>query len=273
MQQLDLKSWEEFETEVGKIIDANMKIASAKKPMHIFPFLFRGHQDSTFQLATTLERTNAGNMSFKNYYELISSVQPQIETFTGKIWLLQEREDFIKRTKSPDGLIFQMWGMDAYRYMIYLRHHGFPSPLLDWSSSYNIAAYFAFRSPVKPASNVVSIYAFSEYSEGIKSGSSAHAKITGSGPYVRSHKRHFLQQGQYTICSAFDKELFFAHHEEVFSRGEKHQDVCYKFNIPWTERAKVLKKLDNYNLNAFSLFDSEESLLETMALRELTFKS
>jgi hypothetical protein len=33
----------------------------------------------------------------------------------------------------------------------------------------------------------------------------------------------------------------------------------------------VLKTLDTYNLNAFSLFDSEESLMETMALRTLQF--
>ncbi len=37
--------------------------------------------------------------------------------------------------------------------------------------------------------------------------------------------------------------------------------------------AKVQKMLDSYNLNAFSLFGSEESLMETMALRELHFRN
>jgi hypothetical protein len=39
-----------------------------------------------------------------------------------------------------------------------------------------------------------------------------------------------------------------------------------------SEREKVLRVLNDYNLNAFSLFGSQESLLETMWLREYTLK-
>ena len=46
-------------------------------------------------------------------------------------------------------------------------------------------------------------------------------------------------------------------------------DVIRKFNLPATERLKVLKLLDRSNINAVSLFQSEESLMETMAFREL----
>jgi hypothetical protein len=42
----------------------------------------------------------------------------------------------------------------------------------------------------------------------------------------------------------------------------------WKFDLPSTDRIPILKSLDQYNLNAFSLFDSEEALLETMWLRE-----
>jgi hypothetical protein len=44
-----------------------------------------------------------------------------------------------------------------------------------------------------------------------------------------------------------------------------------KFNVPATERAKVLKNLDQYNLNAFSLFSTEEGLMEAMAHRAFEF--
>jgi hypothetical protein len=47
----------------------------------------------------------------------------------------------------------------------------------------------------------------------------------------------------------------------------------WKFNIPSTERTKVLRLLNDYNLNAFSLFDSEEALLETMWFREHVLKN
>jgi hypothetical protein len=45
--------------------------------------------------------------------------------------------------------------------------------------------------------------------------------------------------------------------------------VLWRFVIPSTERAKVLRRLDRLNLNAYSLFGSEESLMETLAFREI----
>ena len=58
-------------------------------------------------------------------------------------------------------------------------------------------------------------------------------------------------------------------HEEVFERGDLNHDVLWKFSLPATERLKVLKLLDRSNINAFSLIGSKESLMETMAFREL----
>ena len=90
------------------------------------------------------------------------------------------------------------------------------------------------------------------------------------GKYVRTHARHFRQQSDYTICAAFDEKgpgwRFHPHDEVFWSRGK--QDYVWKFDLPATERIAILKSLDQYNLNAFSLFDSQETLLETMWMRE-----
>ncbi len=97
------------------------------------------------------------------------------------------------------------------------------------------------------------------------------------GPFVGTHRRHFLQQSDYTVCADYKEvgnwpsEWHFAKHESVFHRRDTRQDSLWKFNIPWTERLKVLEILDKYNLNAFSLFESEESLIETSAVREMEF--
>jgi hypothetical protein len=64
----------------------------------------------------------------------------------------------------------------------------------------------------------------------------------------------------------------YACHEDAFSVGDGHQDMLWKLNIPAAERLKALRALDRYNLNAFSLFGSEESLMETMALRAFAFR-
>jgi hypothetical protein len=61
-------------------------------------------------------------------------------------------------------------------------------------------------------------------------------------------------------------------HEEALARKGESQDLLWKFNIPSVERLKVLKLLDEHNINAFSLFGSEDSLMETVALRELHFR-
>lgn len=96
------------------------------------------------------------------------------------------------------------------------------------------------------------------------------ASMRTVGKYVRTHARHFRQQSDYTICAAFDENFGgwrFHRHDPVFwSRGK--QDYLWKFDLPSTERVAILKSLDQYNLNAFSLFDSQEALLETVWLRE-----
>jgi hypothetical protein len=41
-----------------------------------------------------------------------------------------------------------------------------------------------------------------------------------------------------------------------------------KWTIPSTERTTILHLLEEYNINAYSLFGSEESLMDTMWMRE-----
>lgn len=59
-------------------------------------------------------------------------------------------------------------------------------------------------------------------------------------------------------------------HEETIASDEgKPPSRLWKFNLPSKERFKVLGQLDDMNLNAYSLFGSEESLMDTIALREM----
>jgi hypothetical protein len=92
------------------------------------------------------------------------------------------------------------------------------------------------------------------------------------GPYVRTHRRHVLQQSEYTLCMGFDDEWRFEKYDVIFDQGHRQQGMCWKFTIPASERKKVLRLLDEYNLNAFSLFGSEESLMDTLALRQFSFE-
>jgi hypothetical protein len=51
-------------------------------------------------------------------------------------------------------------------------------------------------------------------------------------------------------------------------KAEFQQDIVYKFTIPGHERNAVLNELSEYNLNAFTLFGSDESLMQSLSQRE-----
>jgi len=237
--------------------------------LYASPFIFRGQANSEWKLATTLERYFQKRFSLEDYFRLILKAEPEIWSFT------QRTLDF------PDYELFQQWlknwkpmrlgeflGME---YMIYLRHHGFPSPLLDWTRSALLAAHFAFA-PIPTGKTAVSVYAYIEYAGNAKSHYGSDPCITNLPSNVHAHKRHFLQQSEYTICTKYEDDIYYyaCHQDLLFqSRKEEGQDLLWKINIPMSERLKALKYLDAININSFSLFSSEESLLATLALREL----
>jgi hypothetical protein len=65
------------------------------------------------------------------------------------------------------------------------------------------------------------------------------------------------------------KWRFTPHEETIASDQGSPPNRLWKFNISSKERLKVLGQLDDMNLNAYSLFGSEESLMDTMSLREI----
>lgn len=240
--------------------------------------LFRGVCDSVLPLTTTLERAGCEDMSFKDYFHLLSyKIKPAVETFTETEWDFPEMDNPVLRKANEifhdrELLSFHKFpSQGLYRYMVYLRHHGFPSPLLDWSSSPYVAAFFAFRN--QGVAKNRSIYVYCEMPKGHKGGAVGGPTIRRIGPYIRSHPRHFRQQSDYTICGSMDSDVGwrFRTHESVFNTRPE-QDAVWKCDIPSTERGLVLKMLNDHNLNAYSIFNSEESLLETLWFREYESK-
>jgi len=258
--KINVSTWEECEAEVTKIEKA---YATSHTKL-----LFRGQRDSVWPLDTTLERRIPAGISVNNYYDMISRVMPVTSTYFDASWVMPSSDEINAWCKDYNE--FTLANLPAYDYLAYLRHHGFPSPLLDWSRSLYVAAYFAFANTV---SSEVAIFVFLEQPDNTKHSSSSAPQIHIFGPYVKTHPRHFRQQSRYTVCAKFESDTAeFRPHQSVFEPGRTDQDLLWKFVVPANERLKVLSRLDEYNLNAFSLFDSEESLMETLAFREIDLK-
>lgn len=268
----NLNSWEALEQELEKLRAANSG-RYQHGPLSKQEFLFRGHGSSRWSLTTTLERQWSDPRVVK-YFEMVGGIRPQIESFTGRSWNVPPRPEIARWLSQVSGhpLFFNIPGYD---YLIHLRHHGFPSPLLDWTASPYVAAFFAFS---RTTDTRVAIFAFLDDTGHGKMSSAHEPGIITTGPYVRTHARHFLQQSRYSICiqrKDDDGAWMFRSHEDVFRRSDsgREQDLLWKFTLPASERHKVLRKLDDFNLNAYSLFQSEEALMETLATREIDFRT
>jgi hypothetical protein len=264
-------NWEEFEKWLQELLNRNYRRG----------FLFRGQTnqpDRVWPLETTLERSGHSNMPLADYYQMIvGRVGPDVSTlssmqapsFSESLW--KELSDFERLSDYAryEGSIFDQKtfpGGECYEYAAYLRHHGFPSPLLDWSKSPYVAAFFAFRD-VAPNVKSRSIFFYCDRPHGTYGGTIGEPAIQLPFGHARMPRRHFLQQSVYTVCvcaNKKDRACQFDSHQKVFDNPRPNQDYLGKFDVPSTEREKVLGLLDWHNLNAYSLFESEESLLQTL---------
>src|SRR5260370_10845146 len=240
--------------------------------------LFRGQSDAEWAVTSTLERNGCADMLFREYYRLIcSNLAPEVKTFAGfnvPEYDVKVCEPFTENRELLYGP-YDVFPIDLYKYMAYLRHFGFPSPFLDWSRSLGVAAFFAFRDVPGEKPKQRSVFVYCGNPTGARGGALGEPAIRSMGSSVQPPQRHFQHRCDYTICGKFDQSYGwrFDSHETVFRTRRPKQDFLWKFDLPASERDNVLRTLEDYNLNAFSLFGSEERLLVSMWVREHGLKN
>ncbi|MFV8248087.1 FRG domain-containing protein [Bdellovibrio bacteriovorus] len=260
-----MDSWEDFEKSLETLRNELLGIKSQINSTYVSQPLFRGHANSEWRLASTLERSiSEKNISLSEYFEITSEAISEIrkEYSTAPNFLpIENITDF--------DLIMKPERIDQYvPALAYLRHHGFPSPLLDWSQSKEVAAYFAFRD--KSKSDFVSIFVFVEYVSGGKIVNRNGPKINGIGHTLKNvHPRHDNQKSEYTVCLCRENEIqYFTQHELVLTKSVKAQDITLRFDIPNKEREKVMEMLIKQGFTDSKIMGaSEDSLTKSLAYR------
>jgi len=269
-----LNSWDRFLEQVSTLA-AEREAESSDGTYHSY-LLFRGQSDSEWPLSTTLERWTGENLYVRRYHVGLTAIQSEVESRIDRYWNVPSYPEFealLEREKERETRFFRLLrDTQLYEYMVYVRHHGFPSPLLDWSKSPYIAAYFAFAH-ARPETKVA-IYAYQEYAGHGKEGWAAAPRIEQLGPHVRTHPRHYLQQAEYTIAIENEGlEMRYCAHDTAFDNNDREsQDRLWKLTIPSSERRRALRYLHLHNISAYSLFGSEDTLMESLGIREFILR-
>ena len=132
MKEIEINSWDEFPNTIDQIRrEYGEHEAAGIKEKNLI--LYRGQADYKWHLESTLERFSSSSWKIESYYHLALRCAPQIESFTDTNWNLPQISVIeAEIEKNPDMYLFQI---PCYEFLVYLRHNGFPSPLLDWTVS------------------------------------------------------------------------------------------------------------------------------------------
>jgi len=132
------------------------------------------------------------------------------------------------------------------------RHHGLPSPLIDWTLSPWVAAYFAFLNSTGAPGDFVAIWTLDR----AKIPPALNIELIDDLELIRANKRALQQRGVFlrvsTIVQSIDVLL---------------DHALRRIEIPSDQRNAALNDLDAMTISATALFGDLDGAAQTAASR------
>jgi len=215
--------------------------------------VFRGQSVATWFLDTTLERELDQPLSVDDYVRLAESVCVESP--------YSEIDDGLKNISCAGA---QFYDLETLKRLVHLRHHGFPSPLLDWTESPLIAASFAFEGASE--NQDVAIHIYVRTLDGYSAWCEQDYHIIHVTLDDEKNSRHRNQKAQYTIAR---RGKDFCSHEEVFDEEENiyikeqpNQNRRVKVRISASEKKTALDYIRKEGFDRGTLFNSKNKELD-----------
>lgn len=227
-------TWEEYK----RIVSEDIKTRKQ--------YIYRGQSDASWMLQTSIHRTKQVRTpeDFKAYFHyVIPQIQEQVEAWDGHHRDLTDP---------------QQMG----QFIAFLQHNGFPTPLLDWSFSPYVAAYFAFEgvNHFEPSADEVAIYSFDQY-QWVNTFKQIYlydddneGHVTILRPTFRNNHKQMLQQGVFWFTNCSNPE---AH---VRLNEKDGNTYLRKFTLSVSERSDVMVDLELMGVTAMQLAPGIESV-------------
>jgi len=161
---------------------------------------------------------------------------------------------------------------ELFSFLALLQHHGFPTPMLDWTKSPYIAAYFAFRDApyVRRRGHKVAVYAF-DYSMivsydgridcdkiNFKEETVKYVEIVK--PISAANPRLIPQQSICMLTNIDDIENWICKEEKGMPCDNDEGTYLIKFLLDSKEMKAVIRELNLMGINEMTMFPTVDGV-------------